>query len=69
MLVLAVFLAAVTAVVVLAQVVTDRATRRAAVDALRKHYPPRRGITGLLAATGGQAALHRAVRALGAQLV
>ncbi len=33
----------------------DSATRRAAFDALRKHYPPRREITGLRVATGGQA--------------
>ncbi|OWI99491.1 4-phosphoerythronate dehydrogenase PdxB [Pseudomonas aeruginosa] len=47
----------------------DSATRRAAFDALRKHYPPRREITGLRVATGGQAGLQRVVRALGAQLV
>ncbi|MCO2141311.1 4-phosphoerythronate dehydrogenase [Pseudomonas aeruginosa] len=47
----------------------DSATRRAAFDALRKHYPPRREITGLRVATGGQAELQRVVRALGAQLV
>ncbi|MBF3142492.1 DUF3410 domain-containing protein, partial [Pseudomonas aeruginosa] len=45
------------------------ANRRAAFDALRKHYPPRREITGLRVATGGQAGLQRVVRALGAQLV
>lgn len=43
----------------------DSATRRAAFDALRKHYPPRREITGLRVATGGQAELQRVVRALG----
>ncbi|WP_228490478.1 hypothetical protein, partial [Pseudomonas aeruginosa] len=32
-------------------------------------YPPRREITGLRVATGGQAGLQRVVRALGAQLV
>ncbi|MCO2073591.1 4-phosphoerythronate dehydrogenase [Pseudomonas aeruginosa] len=47
----------------------DSATRRAAFDALRKHYPPRREITGLRVATGGRAELQRVVRALGAQLV
>nr|WP_253299715.1 DUF3410 domain-containing protein [Pseudomonas aeruginosa] len=47
----------------------DSATRCAAFDALRKHYPPRREITGLRVATGGQAELQRVVRALGAQLV
>ncbi|MBI7976552.1 DUF3410 domain-containing protein, partial [Pseudomonas aeruginosa] len=47
----------------------DSANRRAAFDALRKHYPPRREITGLRVATGGQAGLQRVVRALGAQLV
>ncbi|WP_057380051.1 4-phosphoerythronate dehydrogenase PdxB [Pseudomonas aeruginosa] len=47
----------------------DSATRRAAFDALRKHSPPRREITGLRVATGGQAGLQRVVRALGAQLV
>ena len=43
----------------------DSATRRAAFDALRKHYPPRREITGLRVATGGRAELQRVVRALG----
>ncbi|MBI8575382.1 DUF3410 domain-containing protein, partial [Pseudomonas aeruginosa] len=47
----------------------DSATRRAAFDALRKHYPPRREITGLRVATGGRVELQRVVRALGAQLV
>ncbi|HFF2010151.1 TPA: 4-phosphoerythronate dehydrogenase PdxB [Pseudomonas aeruginosa] len=47
----------------------DSATRRAAFDALRKHYPPRCEITGLRVATGGRAELQRMVRALGAQLV
>ncbi|MCO2720444.1 DUF3410 domain-containing protein [Pseudomonas aeruginosa] len=47
----------------------DSANRRAAFDALRKHYPPRREITGLRVATGGRAELQRVVRALGAQLV
>ena len=45
------------------------ATLCRAVYALRKHYPPRREITGLRVATGGQAELQRVVRALGAQLV
>ncbi|KMQ56662.1 erythronate-4-phosphate dehydrogenase [Pseudomonas aeruginosa] len=45
------------------------ATLCRAVYDLRKHYPPRREITGLRVATGGQAELQRVVRALGAQLV
>ncbi len=47
----------------------DESQRRAAFDALRKHYPVRREIDGLSVRVQGEApALIRQVRALGAQL-
>ncbi|OEO25490.1 4-phosphoerythronate dehydrogenase [Pseudomonas sp. J237] len=47
----------------------DESQRRAAFDALRKHYPVRREIDGLSVCVQGEApALIRQVRALGAQL-
>ena len=49
--------------------VGDEAQRRAAFDALRKHYPMRREIDGLRVRVNGEALeLARLVRALGAQL-
>ena len=49
--------------------VGDEAQRRAAFDALRKHYPMRREIDGLRVRVNGEAPeLARLVRALGAQL-
>ncbi|MCY1240467.1 Erythronate-4-phosphate dehydrogenase [compost metagenome] len=48
----------------------DDATRAKAFDALRKHYPPRREITGLWVDLQGEApALQRIVDALGANRV
>ncbi|WP_369015672.1 DUF3410 domain-containing protein, partial [Escherichia coli] len=47
----------------------DEAQRRAAFDALRKHYPPRREIDGLTVSVAGQpAALGQVITALGATL-
>ncbi|MGE4477220.1 MAG: 4-phosphoerythronate dehydrogenase PdxB [Stutzerimonas sp.] len=47
----------------------DEAQRRTDFDRLRKHYPPRREIDGLqVRIEGGDAALERVVRALGARL-
>lgn len=47
----------------------DAAQQRAAFDALRKHYPPRREIDGLRVSVGGPSGpLRQLVRALGASL-